>query len=448
MKTTIVKVKGREILDSRGNPTVEVEVSLEGGASGRASVPAGASTGMHEAAELRDSDPKIYGGKSVRKAVENVNTKIASHLIGKNALEQSIIDQSLLDLDGSAQKRNLGANAILGASLATAKAAAAALELPLYRYLGGTNALLLPVPLMNLINGGAHADNNLEIQEFLIIPAGASSFKEALRWGTEVFHSLRKILAERKLSTNVGDEGGFAPNLRGNEAAMEILVEAIEKAEYKPGVDIFLGLDVAATNFYKNGKYEFEGKSIAGEALTLRYEKWISRYPIISIEDGLAEDDWSAWRQLTESLGKKIQLIGDDIFVTNPVRLMQGVKEKVANAILIKPNQIGTLSETLETTELAKRQGYATVISHRSGETEDTLIADLAVAVNAGQIKAGAPSRGERLAKYNQLLRIEEELGDSARFIGLKNFPHTLNSQLEAPPAPEKTQTNFFHFKD
>lgn len=439
MKTTIVGVQGREILDSRGNPTLEVEVLLEGGALGRAAVPAGASTGTHEAVELRDLDQKIYGGKSVRRAVENVNTKIAPRVIGKDALEQSQLDQLLVDLDGSPQKRNLGANAILGVSLAIAKAGANAMQLPLYRYLGGTKASLLPVPLMNVINGGAHADNGLEIQEFLLVPAGAPSFQEALRWGTEVFHTLKKILQERKLSTSVGDEGGFAPLLRGNEAALDVITEAIQKADYKPGQDIFLALDVAATGFYKNGKYEFEGKSLSGEALALRYEKWISRYPIISIEDGLAEDDWQAWTQLTQSLGKKIQLIGDDLFVTNPVRLIQGFQEKAANAILIKPNQIGTLSETIETIELAKRNGYSAIISHRSGETEDTTIADLAVAVNAGQIKSGPPCRSERVAKYNQLLRIEEELGSAARFIGLKNFPRAIAAQPQIAPAQETT---------
>jgi enolase len=418
----ITEVRGREILDSRGNPTVEVEVYLESGHMGRASVPSGASTGVHEALELRDGDPSRYLGRGVKNAVKNINEVIAPELIGRDALNQKNIDRILIELDGTPNKSRLGANAILGVSLAVAKAVANFLEMPLYRYIGGTNASILPVPLMNIINGGKHADNPLDFQEFMIVPAGAPSFKEALRMGAETFHTLRKVLQNRGLNTNVGDEGGFAPNLSTNESAIEAIVEAIEKAGYKAGKDIFVALDVAASNIYENGKYCFGGKEHSVEELISYYEGLLEKYPIISIEDGLAEDDWDGWKLLTERLGNKVQLIGDDLFVTNVKRLAKGIEMKVANSILIKVNQIGTLSETLETVEMAKRAGYSSVISHRSGETEDTTIADLAVAVGCGQIKTGAPSRTDRVAKYNQLLRIEEDLGPTASYLGVKAF--------------------------
>jgi enolase len=418
----ITEVRGREILDSRGNPTVEVEVYLESGHMGRASVPSGASTGVHEALELRDGDPSRYLGRGVKNAVKNINEVIAPELIGRDALNQKNIDRILIELDGTSNKSRLGANAILGVSLAVAKAVANFLEMPLYRYIGGTNASILPVPLMNIINGGKHADNPLDFQEFMIVPAGAPSFKEALRMGAETFHTLRKVLQNRGLNTNVGDEGGFAPNLSTNESAIEAIVEAIEKAGYKAGKDIFVALDVAASNIYENGKYCFGGKEYSVEELISYYEGLLEKYPIISIEDGLAEDDWDGWKLLTERLGNKVQLIGDDLFVTNVKRLAKGIEMKVANSILIKVNQIGTLSETLETVEMAKRAGYSSVISHRSGETEDTTIADLAVAVGCGQIKTGAPSRTDRVAKYNQLLRIEEDLGPTASYLGVKAF--------------------------
>jgi enolase len=418
----ITEVRGREILDSRGNPTVEVEVYLESGHMGRASVPSGASTGVHEALELRDGDPSRYLGRGVKNAVKNINEVIAPELIGRDALNQKNIDRILIELDGTPNKSRLGANAILGVSLAVAKAVANFLEMPLYRYIGGTNASILPVPLMNIINGGKHADNPLDFQEFMIVPAGAPSFKEALRMGAETFHTLRKVLQNRGLNTNVGDEGGFAPNLSTNESAIEAIVEAIEKAGYKAGKDIFVALDVAASNIYENGKYCFGGKEYSVEELISYYEGLLEKYPIISIEDGLAEDDWDGWKLLTERLGNKVQLIGDDLFVTNVKRLAKGIEMKVANSILIKVNQIGTLSETLETVEMAKRAGYSSVISHRSGETEDTTIADLAVAVGCGQIKTGAPSRTDRVAKYNQLLRIEEDLGPTASYLGVKAF--------------------------
>ncbi|MCR4419152.1 MAG: phosphopyruvate hydratase [Clostridia bacterium] len=422
--TIIDEVRAREILDSRGNPTVEVDVMLESGVVGRAAVPSGASTGTYEAVELRDSDPGRYLGKGVQKAVENVNEVIAPEVVGLDALDQAQIDRLLISLDGQPNKGRLGANAVLGVSLAVARAASLALGLPLYRYLGGTNARCLPVPMMNVINGGRHADNNLDLQEFMLVPAGAPNFREALRWGTEVFHQLKAILRQRGLATAVGDEGGFAPNLATTEEALSLLVEAIEKAGYKPGEQVYLAMDPAASEIYRDGKYVFAGEGVtrtSGEMIDY-YASLVEKYPIISIEDGLAEDDWEGWREMTARLGGRIQLVGDDIFVTNPEKLGRGIQTGVANAILIKVNQIGTLTETLDTMDLAVRSGYARVISHRSGETEDTTIADLAVAANTGQIKTGAPSRSERVAKYNQLLRIEEELEEAAVFLGIKAF--------------------------
>lgn len=422
--TIINEVRAREILDSRGNPTVEVDVILEDGTVGRAAVPAGASTGTYEAVELRDQDPHRYLGRGVQKAVENVNNTIAPEVVGLDALEQAAIDRLLIALDGQPNKGRLGANAILGVSLAVAKAASKALGISLYRYLGGTNARYLPVPLMNVINGGRHADNNLDVQEFMLVPAGAPSFAEALRWGTEVFHSLKALLREKGLNTAVGDEGGFAPDLGSNEEALGLLVQAVEKAGYQPGKDVFLALDVAASELYREGKYYFAGEGVqrtSGELIDY-YARLLEAYPIISIEDGLAEDDWEGWREMTARLGQRVQLVGDDLFVTNTEKLSRGIAAGVANAILIKVNQIGTLTETLEAIEMAKRAGYAAVVSHRSGETEDTTIADLAVAANTGQIKTGAPSRSERVAKYNQLLRIEEELEEAAVFLGTKAF--------------------------
>lgn len=417
--TTIVELKAREVLDSRGNPTVEAEVTLEGGARGSAMVPSGASTGAHEALELRDGGPR-YAGKGVLRAVAAVNERIAPELIGYDALDQAGVDRAMLQLDGTPNKANLGANAILAVSLATARAAANALGLPLYRYLGGVQGLTLPVPLMNVINGGKHADNNVDFQEFMLVPAGATSFREALRMGVETFHALKGVLKGRGYNTNVGDEGGFAPDLKSNVEAVEVLLQAIEKAGYKPGQEISLALDPASTEFYKDGKYrlEAENKTLSSEEMVAYWESLVGQYPIVSIEDGLAEDDWEAWKMLTERVGHKIQLVGDDLFVTNPARLAEGIEKGVGNAILVKVNQIGTLSETLEAIALAQRSGYNAVISHRSGETEDTFIADLAVAVNAGQIKTGSASRSDRLAKYNQLLRIEDELGVGARFLG------------------------------
>lgn len=417
--TTIVELKAREVLDSRGNPTVEAEVTLEGGARGSAMVPSGASTGAHEALELRDGGPR-YAGKGVLRAVAAVNERIAPELIGYDALDQAGVDRAMLQLDGTPNKANLGANAILAVSLATARAAANALGLPLYRYLGGVQGLTLPVPLMNVINGGKHADNNVDFQEFMLVPAGATSFREALRMGVETFHALKGVLKGRGYNTNVGDEGGFAPDLKSNVEAVEVLLQAIEKAGYKPGQEISLALDPASTEFYKDGKYrlEAENKTLSSEEMVAYWESWVGQYPIVSIEDGLAEDDWEAWKMLTERVGHKIQLVGDDLFVTNPARLAEGIEKGVGNAILVKVNQIGTLSETLEAIALAQRSGYNAVISHRSGETENTFIADLAVAVNAGQIKTGSASRSDRLAKYNQLLRIEDELGVGARFLG------------------------------
>ncbi len=422
--TTIVDVLGREILDSRGNPTVEVEVALECGVVGRAAVPSGASTGEHEAVELRDGDKSRYLGKGVLKAVENVNEQIADEIIDFDACDQVGIDNFLLELDGTPNKSNLGANAILGVSLAVAKAAAEAVGLPLYQYIGGTNAKTLPVPMMNIINGGSHADNTVDFQEFMIMPHGAPTFAEALRMGTETFHALKSVLKGKGYSTAVGDEGGFAPNLKSNEEAIEVILEAIAKAGYKPGIDISLALDVASSEMFRKEKnvYEFfkSDKSVKTAAEMVEvYASLTSKYPIVSIEDGLDENDWEGWKMLTDQLGKKVQLVGDDLFVTNTKRLSEGIAKGIANSILIKVNQIGTLTETLDSIEMAKRAGYTSVISHRSGETEDTTLADIAVATNAGQIKTGSLSRTDRVAKYNQLLRIEEELGSTAVYMGL-----------------------------
>ncbi len=425
MTTLIQAVHPREILDSRGNPTVEVDVVLECGSIGRAAVPSGASTGSFEALELRDKDKKRYLGKGVLTALQNVREKIAPAIRGKDALEQGDLDRILLELDGTENKGKLGANAMLGVSIAVARAAASALGLPLYRYLGGVNACLLPVPMMNILNGGKHADNNVDVQEFMILPVGGRDFKNSLRMGTEVYHHLKKVLNEMGLSTAVGDEGGFAPNLTSNEDSLQIIVKAIEAAGYVPGEDVVLALDVAATELYENGVYQLrgEGLEMTSEKLIEYYDNLLSHYPIVSIEDGLSEEDWEGWREMTIALGHKVQLVGDDNFVTNPVRLQRGIDEGVANSILIKMNQIGTVTETLETVKLALRNGYSCVISHRSGETEDTALADLAVAVNAGFVKTGAPARSERVAKYNRLLRIEEGLGKAACFPG-KNILH------------------------
>ncbi len=421
--TTIVEVKGREVLDSRGNPTVEAEVVLESGARGRAMVPSGASTGAHEAVELRDGGPR-FGGKGVLRAVAAVNERIADEVIGLDALNQEALDKIMLELDGTVNKANLGANAILAVSLATAHAAAAALGLPLYRYLGGVQGVTLPVPLMNVINGGKHGDNNVDFQEFMLVPGGLPTFSEALRAGVETFHALKSVLKGKGYNTNVGDEGGFAPDLKSNVEAVEVLLTAIEKAGYKVGNDIALALDPATTELYKDGKYhlEAENKALSGEEMAAYWENWINQYPIVSIEDGLAEDDWDTWKYFTQRVGHKCQLVGDDLFVTNPARLKQGIDLGVGNSILVKVNQIGTLSETLEACRLAHRFGYTTIMSHRSGETEDNTIADIAVAINAGQIKTGSASRSDRLAKYNQLLRIEEELGAGAKFLGFEAF--------------------------
>ncbi|MFS8512934.1 MAG: phosphopyruvate hydratase [Planifilum fulgidum] len=422
--TTITHVLAREVLDSRGNPTVEVEVYLESGARGRAIVPSGASTGAHEAMELRDGDKERYLGKGVLKAVQNVNDVIAPKLEGMDALEQVAIDRLLIDLDGTPNKGKLGANAILGVSMAVARAAAEALGMPLYAYLGGFNAKVLPVPMMNILNGGKHADNNVDIQEFMIMPVGAKSFAEGLRMGVEVFHSLKSVLKEKGLATSVGDEGGFAPNLSSNEEALQTIMAAIERAGYRPGDDVRLALDVASTELYRDGAYHLEGEGVTRTAdeMIAYYQELVKKYPIVSIEDGLAEDDWEGWKRLTDALGGKVQLVGDDLFVTNTERLSRGIEAGVGNSILIKVNQIGTLTETFDAVEMAKRAGYTAVISHRSGETEDTTIADIAVATGAGQIKTGAPSRTDRVAKYNQLLRIEEELGASARYPGAAAF--------------------------
>ncbi|NEQ30002.1 MAG: phosphopyruvate hydratase [Leptolyngbya sp. SIO4C5] len=412
--TAIEDIRAREILDSRGRPTIEAEVYLSNGAAGLAQVPSGASTGSFEAHELRDGDKSRYGGKGVLKAVENVEEAIAPELIGLNALEQTVIDQAMIDLDGSGNKSKLGANAILAVSLANAKAAADAVGLPLYRYLGGPLANVLPVPLMNVINGGAHASNNVDIQEFMIVPIGASSFKEALRWGAEVFATLSKVLADKNLLSGVGDEGGYAPNLQSNQAALDLLVAAIEQAGYRPGEQVALALDVAASEFYQDGQYTYDGAAHSPDELIQYLAGLVGTYPIVSIEDGLHEDDWESWQKLTAKLGDKVQLVGDDLFVTNPTRLQKGIDQAAGNSILIKLNQIGSLTETLQTIDLATRRGYTSVISHRSGETEDTTIADLAVASRAGQIKTGSLCRSERVAKYNRLLRIEDELGDQA----------------------------------
>ena len=411
----------REVLDSRGNPTVEAEVTTESGYLGRAIVPSGASTGSHEALELRDGEQR-YGGKGVLKAVKNVNEVIAPALLGMNVDDQGLIDHTMLELDGTPNKARLGGNAILAVSLATARAAAEAQGVPLYRYLGGSNARTLPVPMMNLINGGAHADNSVDFQEFMVMPVGAPTFREALRYGAETFHALKKVLSGRGYNTNVGDEGGFAPDLSSNEEALEVLLEAIEKAGYEPGKDIMIALDPAVTELYKDGKYhlESEGRTLGSEEMVDFWADWASRYPIISIEDGLAEDDWDGWKLLTDSIGDKVQLVGDDLFVTNPERLGRGIDTGVGNAILVKVNQIGTLTESMDAIELAKRNRYGTIISHRSGESEDSFIADLAVATNAGQIKTGSASRSDRIAKYNQLLRIEDQLGSAAQFLGRK----------------------------
>ncbi len=420
----IIDVYAREILDSRGNPTVEVDVTLEDGTFGRAQVPSGASTGAYEAVELRDGDKARYLGKGVLQAVKNVNEVIAPEIVGLDATAQVEIDNLMLALDGTPNKSKLGANAILGVSMAVAKAAAKALKLPLYKYLGGVNAKELPVPMMNILNGGEHADNNVDIQEFMIMPVGATSFREALRMNTEIYHQLKSVLKSKGLSTAIGDEGGFAPNLASNEDAIKVILEATEKAGYVAGKDIMIALDVAATEIYKDGKYHLEGEGVVktSEEMVAYYEMLVNKYPIVSIEDGLAEDDWAGWKLLTEKLGKCVQLVGDDLFVTNVERLSTGIEQETANAILIKVNQIGSITETFNAIEMAKRAGYTCIISHRSGETEDTTIADIAVALNAGQIKTGAPARTDRVAKYNQLLRIEEELGSVTEYRGLKVF--------------------------
>ncbi|MCU0397515.1 MAG: phosphopyruvate hydratase [Cyclobacteriaceae bacterium] len=421
----IESVHARQILDSRGNPTIEVDVLTENGAHGRAAVPSGASTGTHEAVELRDGDKKKFLGKGVLKAVDNVNTKIASEIVGFSVFEQNLLDKIMLELDGTANKGKLGANAILGVSLAIAKAAAMEAGMPLYRYIGGVNANTLPVPMMNILNGGSHADNAIDFQEFMVMPVGASTFSEALRMGAEVFHTLKKVLHDKGLSTNVGDEGGFAPNLKSNEEAIEVVLKAIEKAGFKPGSDIFIALDPAASEFFdsKAKVYHFKkssGKKLKPAEMAEYWTNWAKKYPIISLEDGMAEDDWAGWKMLTEKIGDKVQLVGDDLFVTNVKRLQKGIDENIANAILIKVNQIGSLTETIDAVNLAKRNAYKSVMSHRSGETEDSTIADLAVALNTGQIKTGSASRSDRMAKYNQLLRIEEDLGEVAYFPGKK----------------------------
>jgi enolase len=421
--STIQSVHARQILDSRGNPTVEVDIRTENGYLGRAAVPSGASTGKHEAVELRDDDKSVYVGKGVLKAVENVNDIIFPELIGCSVFEQNLIDKIMLELDGTPNKSKLGANAILGVSLAAAKAAAQEAGLPLYRYVGGTNANTLPVPMMNILNGGSHADNSIDFQEFMILPAKADTFSESLRMGVEVFHTLKTVLKSKGFSTNVGDEGGFAPNIKSNEEAIEVVLTAIEKAGYKPGEDIFIAMDAAVSEFYENGLYHFkksDGRKLSSPEMADYWAQWVAKYPIISIEDGMDEDDWAGWKALTDSIGSKCQLVGDDLFVTNVTRLQQGIESKIANAVLVKVNQIGSLTETIDTVNLAKRNSYKTIMSHRSGETEDSTIADLAVALNTGQIKTGSASRSDRMAKYNQLLRIEEELGESAYFPGLK----------------------------
>ncbi|MEI6507799.1 MAG: phosphopyruvate hydratase [Bacteroidota bacterium] len=424
--SAIINIHARQILDSRGNPTVEVDVLTEDGAMGRAAVPSGASTGAHEAVELRDGDKKVYLGKGVLKAVENINDKIADKLLGEDVFEQNEIDRKMLKLDGTENKAELGANAILAVSLACAKAAAFESNMPLYRYVGGVNANTLPIPMMNILNGGSHADNSIDFQEFMIMPVGAETFSQALQMGTEVFHNLKSVLKEKGYSTNVGDEGGFAPNIKSNEEAIETVLTAIEKSGYKPGKDIYIAMDAATTEFYddKTGLYHFkksDGKKLTSSEMVTYWKEWTAKYPILSIEDGLAEDDWKGWAELTKAIGDKVQIVGDDLFVTNTKRLARGIKEGVANSILVKVNQIGSLTETINAVNLAKQNSYTSVMSHRSGETEDVTIADLAVALNCGQIKTGSASRTDRIAKYNQLLRIEEELGKSAYYPG-KNF--------------------------
>lgn len=414
----ILYIKGREILDSRGNPTVEADVQLESGVITKAGVPSGASTGEREAIELRDGDKKRYGGKGVLKAVANIDNIIAEKLLGLEALQQANIDKLMIETDGTHNKAKLGANAILAVSMAVARASAIELDIPLYRYLGGVNAYTLPVPMSNILNGGAHADNNVDIQEYMIMPLGASTFHEGLRMNAEVFHALKAILKKRGLATSVGDEGGFAPNLSSNEEALIVIMEAIKAAGYKPGKDIFIALDAAASSFYENGKYIFEGKKVTSAKMIEYYESWVKKYPICSLEDGLAENDWDGWKKLNAKLGDKIQIVGDDIFVTNPGIIAKGIKENVANSVLIKLNQIGSVTETIDAINMAHKAGWTTVVSHRSGETGDTFIADLAVAMNSGQIKTGSISRSERVDKYNQLLRIEEELGEAAYFPG------------------------------
>ncbi len=423
--TTIEAVWAREILDSRGNPTVEVEVVLDDGAWGRAAVPSGASTGMHEALELRDDDSERYGGKGVIQAVNNVNTALADTLLGEDATDQAAIDKLMADLDGTPTKSNLGANAILGVSLAVAKAAAQSVGLPLFRYIGGTDAHILPVPMMNILNGGKHAADSTDLQEFMVMPVGAPTFREALRWGTETYHALKKVLKEKGHSTNVGDEGGFAPSLGSNEEAIDVILQAIEKAGYRPGEDIWIALDPAASEIFEDGvtyNLKKERRRLSGAQMVEFYEDWVSRFPIISIEDGLAEDDWSSWSLMMERVGDKVQIVGDDLLVTNVERVKQAIEMRACNSLLCKVNQIGTLSEAIAAVRMAHRAGWTAVVSHRSGETEDATIADLAVAMNAGQIKTGAPCRSDRIAKYNQLLRIEEELGEAAVYAGMDAF--------------------------
>lgn len=419
----ISQIHARQIFDSRGNPTVEVDVTLDSGVVGRAAVPSGASTGKHEAVELRDDDKSMYMGKGVLKAVENVNSRIAEELVGFSVYEQALLDKIMIELDGTPNKANLGANAILGVSLAAARAAAQDAGMPLYRYIGGVGASTLPVPMMNILNGGSHADNSIDFQEFMIMPTGASSFSEALRWGTEIFHHLKEVLKKQGFSTNVGDEGGFAPNIKSNEDAIKIVLQAIETAGYRPGEDVFIAMDAAVSEFYEDGMYHFKkstGDKLTSSQMVDYWADWVKKYPIISLEDGMDEDDWSGWKSLTERVGKQTQLVGDDLFVTNVDRLQRGIDENIANAILIKVNQIGTLTETIAAVNLGRRNGYKSIMSHRSGETEDSTIADLAVALNTGQIKTGSASRSDRMAKYNQLLRIEEELGEVAYFPGKK----------------------------
>jgi enolase len=419
----ITQIHARQIFDSRGNPTIEVDVTTDTGATGRAAVPSGASTGKHEAVELRDEDKSKYMGKGVLKAVDNVNNRIAEELVGFSVYDQGLLDKIMLEMDGTPNKANLGANAILGVSLAAARAAAQDAGMPLYRYVGGVGATTMPVPMMNILNGGSHADNSIDFQEFMIMPVGAPSFSEALRWGSEIFHNLKNVLKKQGLSTNVGDEGGFAPNIKSNEDAIKIVLQAIEVAGYRPGEDVMIAMDAAVSEFYEDGMYHFKkstGDKLTSAQMSAYWADWVNKYPIMSIEDGMDEDDWAGWKLHTESLGNKIQLVGDDLFVTNVNRLQRGIDEQIANAILIKVNQIGTLTETIDAINLGRRNGYKSIMSHRSGETEDNTIADLAVALNTGQIKTGSASRSDRMAKYNQLLRIEEELGEVAYYPGRK----------------------------